>query len=100
MVMMLVVVAGFVASLAITEMALFGNSTFGKQFQGAMDGCISDPGVFPAQAEIKVFRGQVSTGAQKFLEDELTLPGGLQPLGGEKITEFDFCFGRGHKQPG
>ena len=57
---------------------------------------ITDPGIFPAQAQVQLLRGQVGTGAQKFLENEFTLPGGLQSLGDEKVNEFMFCFGRGH----
>ena len=54
-VMVFIQVAGFVTRLAITEMTLFGNTALGKQLQGPVHGRITDLGVFPAQAQVKLF---------------------------------------------
>ena len=47
-VVVLVVIAGFIACLAITELSLFGNAALGKEFQSAVHCCIADAGVFSA----------------------------------------------------
>ena len=54
-VMVFIQVAGFITRLAIAEMTLLGDSALGKQLQGPVHRSITDPGVFPAQAQVKLF---------------------------------------------
>ena len=54
-VMVFIQVTGFVTRLAVAEMTLLGDTAFGKQLQGPVHGRITDSGVFPAQAQVKLF---------------------------------------------
>ena len=58
-IVMLIVVACFITRLTITKMALLGNTAFSKQLQGAVNSCIADAGISPAQTEIEFFCGEV-----------------------------------------
>ena len=80
-IVMFVLTARFVAGLAIAKMTLFGDTAFGKELQGAMDGGITDAGVFPAQAKVKILGGKMRTGPQELLKNKFPLPGGFQPPG-------------------
>jgi hypothetical protein len=79
-IMMFIMVAGFVASLAIPEMTLFRDAAFGKKLQSAMDGRITDVRVSAAQAQVQVLRRQVGSGTQELFQNQLSLPGRFQPL--------------------
>ena len=48
-IMMFVVVAGLVTCLTISKMTLLGDTALCKQFQAAMNGCITDTRVLLAQ---------------------------------------------------
>jgi len=75
MIVMLIQVTGFIASLAISEMTLLGDAAFGKQFQGPVNGGITDPGIFPAQAQVKLFGREVRSHTQKLIENDFSLAG-------------------------
>lgn len=47
-VVVFVVVAGFIACLAITELSLLGNAALGKKFQSAVHSGIADSGILSA----------------------------------------------------
>jgi len=46
-IVMLIQVTGFIACLAISEMTLLSDAALSKQLQGPVNGCITDPGIFP-----------------------------------------------------
>ena len=74
-VMMFVMVAGLVTCLAIAKMTLLSDAALCKQFQAAMNGCITDARVLLAQTQIKLFRRKMRPGTKKLCENKLTLVG-------------------------
>lgn len=74
-IMMLIQITGLITCLAITEMTLLGDTAFSKQFQGSVNGGIPDPGIFPAQAQVELFGGDMRADSQEFLEDNFPLTG-------------------------
>jgi hypothetical protein len=95
-IMVLILIAGFIARLAVTEMTLLGNAALGKQFQGTMHGGITDPRVFLAQTEIEVLGGEVGSGPQELFENQFPLLGGFQTPAQEVVFELVFCLGFEH----
>jgi hypothetical protein len=96
-IVMLIQVTGFIACLAISEMALLGDAAFSKQLQGPVNGGITDPGVFTAQAQVKFFGGEVGTDTQKLLENNFPLAGRLQAPVEHERPEFVFCLCAAHR---
>jgi hypothetical protein len=86
-IVMLVVAGALIARLSIAEMALFGKTAFGEELQGAVDRRIPEIGILLAQLEVEFFGGQVGARLEKFVENNLTLPGRFQPLAGHEVPE-------------
>lgn len=74
-VMVFIEVAGFITCLAISEMTLLSDTALGKQLQCPVHGRITDPGIFPAQAQIQLFGRNVRAKTQKLIEDGFSLAG-------------------------
>jgi hypothetical protein len=99
-VMMLVQAAGLISCLAITEMALFGDTALGKKFQGSVHGGITDTGVLLAQAQVKLLGGEMGTHTEELIEDGFPLAGPFQALGEHEFSElvFGLWFAHGNTQ--
>ena len=96
-VMMLIQVAGFITGLPITEMTLLGDTAFGKQLQRPVNSGITDPGIFPAQAQVKFLGREVRARTQKFLENGFPLTGRLQAFVEHEFSELVFCLCASHR---
>jgi len=64
----------------VRESSLIGQSRIGQQFQGAVDGGITDARVVFLHPEVQFFRAQVLSGIDKNLQDVITLGRGPEPL--------------------
>ena len=89
MIVMLLVGGRLVTGLTITEMALLGDTAFGKEFQGSINGGIADIGMITTDLEIELLSGEVGPGPQKGIENNLPLPRRFEALPREEIPE---CF--------
>jgi hypothetical protein len=96
-IVMLTQVTGFIACLAISEMTLLGDAAFSKQLQGPVNGGITDPGIFPAQAQVKLFGREVRADPQELLENNFPLAGRLQALVEHERPELVFCLCATHR---
>ena len=75
MIMMLVMIAGLETCLAISKMTLLSDAALCKQFQAAMNGCITDARVLLAQTQIELLSRKMRSGTKKLFENKLTLVG-------------------------
>ena len=96
-IVMLIQVTGFIACLAISEMTLLGDAAFSKQLQGPVNGGITDPGIFPAQAQVKLFGREVRADTQELLENNFPLAGRLQAPVEHERPELVFCLSATHR---
>ena len=90
MVMMFIQVAGLIACLAVTEMSLLGDTTLGKQFQGSVNGRITDTRVFFAQTQVKLLGRKVGTDTEELIENGFPLSGRFQTLVEHEPSELVF----------
>jgi len=96
-IVMFIQVTGFIARLAIAEMTLLSDAALSKQLQGPVNGGITDPGIFPAQTQVKFFGREVRADTQELLENYFPLAGRLQALVEHEGPEFVFCFCAAHR---
>jgi hypothetical protein len=96
-VMMLIQVTGFVTGLSVTEIPLFGYAAFGKQLQGTVNSGITDSRVLFANPQVKLLGREMRTGTQEILENDFPLPGRLQALFEQELSELVFCFCATHR---
>ena len=79
-IVMLMFVIMFVVRTSIAEAHFTGESGFSQNLERAIDGSLADGGVFLLHESIKVFIREVFFGAQKNIQDEVTLRRALQPV--------------------
>ena len=96
-IVMFIQVTGFIARLAIAEMTLLSDAALSKQLQGPVNGGITDPGIFPAQAQVKLFSGEVRADTQELLENNFSLAGRFQALVEQERPELVFCLCATHR---
>jgi hypothetical protein len=92
MVVMLFTGAGLVAGLAIAEVTGLGDAALGEQLEGAMDRGVTNPRVLSAQAQVELFSREVRPRPQELVENDFSLPSGLESLGDEIGAESFFGF--------
>ena len=85
----------------MAEGGLLGNPALGKQPESPIDRGIADMGVLLAQAEVELFRRQVTAVPQKLIENDLPLPCRLETLCRQVATKSltRFLFGLLHIAP-
>ena len=63
---------------AVVEGDFAGEVALGQQLQGAVDGGVTDPGIFLFNEAMELVRGEMLTGLQECLQDRVALGGVLQ----------------------
>lgn len=70
---------GVVSRLPVSEAPGVGESVFDEELHGAIDGCVSDPGDVFSYLDEELVYGDVSIEGEEGLDDDISLPGGLEP---------------------
>jgi hypothetical protein len=81
MIVMLMLVIVFVVRAAVTKADFAGQSGLAQQFESAIDGRLSNSGIFFLDQSIEILTRKVIFSAQEDVENELSLRRSLQTFG-------------------
>ena len=81
----------FIAGLAVTKVAGFGDATLGEELESAVHRRVTDMRMLLTQAQVELLGGEVLPGPEKFIQDDLPLTGRLQLPGSEVGMKISFA---------
>ena len=100
-IVMLVFVVVLVVRAPVAEANLTREAGFGQEFQGAIDSRLTDGRIFFFDELVEILVREMLFGAQKNIQNQVTLRSTLQPpfldMFKKDFLFFSWLFGRGHQ---